>query len=328
MSDPAPTFFQQTWVKVAVAAVLIGGGTSIYKALHPAPKITMENIVALNVSLSTGETASTISDAPACGADGPACMTLLAAYMGSRTGFRADKPDQASCAAVALTLTRDHRGDFAPDSNAWMNMLRVGQGPGVDALRMAVARQMAEAAPNVGVHADDEAAATKLMGEIAKAVPGACNTYAMIARGDALSSFAPEDHPDHSACVQRDLSRRDGPGGRYGNGVFRAAEGAAALWREEERALRMGAGAASPAAKKLIGEKLAIIEPATLKIAIKQVESTEDQMLTALLGDVHADAGIVLWKGDAGAGDAGAGDAGQTQSPGAHPRNPGPKLLP
>jgi hypothetical protein len=113
--------------------------------------------------------------------------------------------------------------------------------------------------------------------------------------------MAPTLHPDHSACVQRDLARRDGPGGTYGSGVFRAAEGAAALWREEERALRMGVANASPGAKKRLTEALAVIEPKTAAISLKKVTSGEDQALNAILGDVHADAGVVLWKPDAGA---------------------------
>ena len=48
----------------------------------------------------------------------------------------------------------------------------------------------------------------------------------------------------------------------------------------------------------------------TLKISLKKVESAEDEMLTMMLGDVHADAGVALWKKpDAGAPDGGTPDA-------------------
>lgn len=305
--EPAPTFWQRPLVRAAIFGAIVAAGVTAYRH-NSAPKISGENIVALNVSLGAG--APKVEDAPACTNDGPACMTALASYMGSKTGFHADKPDQASCAAVAVALVRDHRGDLAPDANAWLTMLKSGQGAGVDALRMAVATEMARVAPDVGVKADDEATATKLIAAVSRSVAGACDTYGAIARGEPLDKMVPELHPDHSACVQRDLSRRDGPGGRYGRDTFRAAEGAAALWREEERALRMGLAASGPNAKKLVTEKLAIIEPATLKISLKKVDSAEDQMLTAMLGDVHADAGVMLWKPDGGAPDGGASDAG------------------
>ncbi len=293
-------------MKAVIFGGIIGAGVTAFRH-NSAPKVVGENIVALNVGLGIG--APKVDDAPACGADGPACLTTLATYMGSRSGFRSDKPDQASCAAVAVTLVRDHRGDLSPDANAWLNMLKSGQGVGVDALRMAVATEMARVAPDVGVRAEDDETAKKIIAAVAHSIPGACDTYAAIARGDALSAMVPELHPDHSACVQRDLSRRDGPGGRYGANIFRAAEGAAALWREEERSLRMGLGASGPNAKKLVTEKLAVIEPITLKISLKKVESAEDEMLTMMLGDVHADAGVALWKADAGTPDGGAPDA-------------------
>ncbi len=294
-------------MKAAIFGGIVAAGVTAYRH-NSAPKVSGENIVALNVSLGAGT--PKVDDAPACGVDGPACLTTLANYMGSRTGFHSDNPDQASCAAMAVALVRDHRGDLASDTNSWLNMLKSGQGAGVDALRMAVATEMARVAPDVGVTANDEATAIKLIAAVAHSVAGACDTYGAIGRGEPLDKMVPELHPDHSACVQRDLSRRDGPGGRYGANIFRAAEGAAALWREEERSLRMGLGASNPNAKKLVTEKLAVIEPLTLKISLKKVESAEDEMLTMMLGDVHADAGVALWKKpDAGAPDGGAPDA-------------------
>lgn len=286
---------------------IAAAGITIYRH-NSTPKVSGENIVALNLSLGSGS--PKVDDAPACNADGAACLTSLADYMGSKSGFHSDKPDQASCAAMAVALVRDHRGDVSPDPTPWLTMLKSGQGAGVDALRMAVATEMARVAPDVGVKAEDEATATKLIAAVAHSVAGACDTYGAIGRREPLDKMVPELHPDHSACVQRDLSRRDGPGGRYGANTFRAAEGAAALWREEERSLRMGLGASGPNAKKLVTEKLAVIEVATMKISLKKVESAEDEMLNAMLGDVHADAGVMLWKGDAGAADGGPPDGG------------------
>ena len=92
-----PTFWQRPLVRAAVFGGIIALGVTAYRR-NSTPAVNGEKIVALNVTLGMG--APKTDDAPACGNDGPACMTSLANYMGSKTGFHADKPDQASCAAV------------------------------------------------------------------------------------------------------------------------------------------------------------------------------------------------------------------------------------
>jgi hypothetical protein len=299
---------QSPWAKAIAAGAVLAIVGYLYRSSQKPPAVTAENIVALNLGLTNGS--PSFEGAPACATPGPACLETLSTYMGSRTGFHADKPDQASCAAVALVITRDKRGDTVPDSNAWLNMLKAGKGVGVDTLRLAVARAMAEKAPDVGQHFDDEQAAKKLLGAVAASIPGACDTYGAIGRGDALETMAPEIHPDHSACVQRDLSRREGPGGRYGSGILRAAEGAAALWRDEERALRMGGNVAAPAVQKVVIDRLAQIEPMTLKMSIKKMEPVDETAMVGFMADVHADAGVFIIKTDGGAPDGGARDGG------------------
>ena len=74
------------------------------------------------------------------------------------------------------------------------------------------------------------------MSDVAAAIPGACATYESLGAGADPDKMPPADSPDHSACVQRDLSRKDGPGATYGQGLFRGAAGALALGRR--RSLR------------------------------------------------------------------------------------------
>ena len=109
---------------------------------------------------------------------------------------------------------------------------------------------------------------------VAARVPGACPTYELLGSGKDNAKLAPELRAEHSTCVQKHLSLRDGPGGRYGSGTFRAAEGAMALWRETERALRQGLEHASPEARASITKDLAVIEPATQRIGLRRDTST------------------------------------------------------
>ncbi len=88
--------------------------------------------------------------------------------------------------------------------------------------------------------------------------------------------------------------------------MLRAAEGAAAVWREEERALRMGLQHMPPDAKAVVEAKLKIIEPATLKISIKKVENADMPAdVSQFMNDVHADAGVFLLPRDGGVPEAG-----------------------
>lgn len=235
------------------------------------------------------------------------CFTQIASALGSKKGFSVAPPDQAAGATVAIVLLRDRRGDWIAHPEHWLAALKVGKGSGLDALRLAVARSMAEAAPLVGRTIEEDKDAQTAMKAVAGAIPGACPTYWLIGSGADPAMLAAEHSAEHSACVQKDLQRREGPGGSYGAGTFRALEGSLALWRETERALRLGLPHAAPAARATIEAKLKTIEAATRSIATKKLASNSPAPVVEMLGDLHADAGVFLWK-DAGAKDGGAGD--------------------
>ena len=247
------------------------------------------------------------------------CLGDIATALGSKKGFAPSPPDQAAAATVALVVLRDRRGDWIAHSDTWLASLKNGSGAGMDALRLAVAYGLAKAAPLVGRHIDDDKTASETLKAIASAIPGACPTYWLIGEGTDSKKLSAELTAEHSACVQHDLKRREGPGGTYGEGTFRALEGALALYRETERALRLGLGKASPEAKATIEKKLVVIEEASGKIATKKFTGDQPVVLN-YLGDVHAEAGIVLWKNkDAGA-EAGAdGGDGTNATPGPAP---------
>lgn len=273
--------------------------------------------------------ASAIEGFPAC-ADAPpvallphqasprdtGCFAEIANALGSKKGFSAKPPDQAATTTAAIVLLRDGRGDWITHPDDWLAALKTGKGAGPDALRMAVARKMAEAAPRVGRRIEEEKDAQEAMKAVAGAVPGACPTYWLLGSGGDPAKIAAEHSADHAACVHRDLGRREGPGASYGTGTFRALEGSLAMWREAERALRLGQVNTGPAAKAIIDTKLRTIEAATQAIAAKKIASASPAAVVAMLGDVHADAGIPLWRdagadggAHAGAGGAGAGAA-------------------
>jgi hypothetical protein len=246
------------------------------------------------------------------------CLSDIANALGSQKGFAPQPPDQAAAATVALLLVRDGRGDLVSHVDLWLSAMKSGKGAGFDALRLAVARKMVETAPLVGRKIDTDAQALETMKGIASAIPGACPTYWMLGSGVEPSTIPPVLSADHSACVHQDLRRREGPGGAYGAGTFRAVEGALAEWREAERALRLGVAQSSPTAKATIERELAIIEPATRANETKKIDATVAVQTLTTLGELHAEAGIMLWKpkdaGADGAADAGAGasDAGAT----------------
>lgn len=231
------------------------------------------------------------------------CLTEIANALGSKSGFTSSPPDQASAGAAALVLLRDGRGDWLGSSDRWLETVKTGKGSGADALRLAIARRMVEAAPVVGKKIDDDKDALAAMKGVAAAVPGACPTYFLLGSGADPNSLSPELTADHSACVQHDLARREGMGSSYGAGTFRALEGSLALWREAERALRLGVASSAPAAQSTLTSKLATIEKATRDIAAKKLPGTVKQQSLETLGAVHADAGVILWK-DAGTVDA------------------------
>lgn len=228
------------------------------------------------------------------------CLSDIANALGSKKGFVPLPPDHAANATAALVLVRDGRGDWIAHSDIWLGAAKAAKGAGADALRLAIARRMAEAAPLVGRTIDTDADARAAMKAVAGAIPGACPTYWLLGAGADPKSLAPELSAEHSACVQKDLSRREGLGASYGEGVFRALEGSLALWRESERALRRGAAVSAPNVKDVVEKKLAIIEDATKKNDTKKLADTTSRAAVEMMGEVHADAGVVLWK-DAGA---------------------------
>jgi hypothetical protein len=238
-----------------------------------------------------------------------ACFAQIATALGSKKGFSATPPDHAATTTIAIVMLRDGRGDWVAHSDIWLGSLKGGRGAGPDALRLAVARRMVEAAPLVGRKIEEEKDALAALKAVAGAIPGACPTYWLLGSGTDPATLAAEHTADHAACVQKDLQRREGAGGSYGEGTFRALEGSLALWRDTERMLRLGLPNAGPAAKAIIEAKLKVIEPATQAIATKKMANVVPAPVLAALGEVHADAGMILWK-DAGAKDGGGADAG------------------
>lgn len=236
------------------------------------------------------------------------CLSDIANALGSKQGFSPSPPDHAAAATAALVLLRDGRGDWLAHPDTWLNDVKNGKGTGHDALRLAIARKMADAAPAVGRPIDDDGTATAAMKVIVGAIPGACPTYWLLGSG-APAPIPPEFSAAHSACVQRDLSRREGPGASYGEGNLRATEGALALWRETERALRLGLSNTAPGPKAVLERKLTIIEGATRKIETKKLPPASVAVLN-YMGEIHAEAGITILNPiDAGADGGGSGDA-------------------
>jgi hypothetical protein len=78
----------------------------------------------------------------------------------------------------------------------------------------------------------------------------------------------PPKEPDRDPCVQRDLERKDGPGAAYGHGVWRAAAGAMALWKDEARALRTGLDYAEVVVRPVLEARLAVIDAATARMEL------------------------------------------------------------
>lgn len=232
------------------------------------------------------------------------CLSDIANALGSKRGFVTNPPDHAAATTAALVLTRDGRGDWLAHSNEWLVDLKRGDGVGHDALRLAVARKMAEGASAIGRTIDDEATARAAMKAVVAAVPGACPTYWLLGAGVDPKTIPVDLSADHSACVHEDLKLREGPGASYGEGLFRAVEGALALWRETERALRIGLPLAAPRSKVTLEKKLAAIEAATRRIETTKLPPTPASVLEAM-SELHAEAGIeLLGSRDAGAPDA------------------------
>ncbi|MBX3204717.1 MAG: hypothetical protein KF764_06590 [Labilithrix sp.] len=292
-------------------ALVATTGLALLAALVGGCKGPMAKIEAVRDALVTDD-AAPIREAtagyPTCGDEPPVavalgkpgprdagCLSEIANALGSKQGFVPNPPDHAAATTAALVITRDGRGDWLAHADMWLADLKNGKGTGHDALRLAVARKMAEGAPDVGRKIDDDATARAAMKAVVAAIPGACPTYWLLGSGADPQTIPVDLTADHAACVQRDLARREGPGASYGTGHLRAAEGALSLWREAERALRLGLALAEPGPKAVLAKKLATIEAATRKIETTKLATVPADVL-AYMGEVHAEAGVVIVK--------------------------------
>jgi hypothetical protein len=257
-------------------------------------------VEALRDALIGGSVSSAVAGAPACApATGPApsaCLASIATWFGSKTGFRTDPPDQASAATAALAVSRDGRGEEVGIPEAWLFVIESGEGPGADALRLAVSGRMASDAPALGHAMDAEADARALMKAVAASVPGACDTYALLGSGADGATLPPQQRADHSPCVQKDLERSSGPAehGQYGFGTWRGAEGALALWKDAASALHGGAGKSDKKVQAALATRLAGIDAALGKIALKKLPPPVD--ISRFASEMHTnpqvDAGV------------------------------------
>ena len=242
--------------------------------------------------------APSFEGAPTCAPTGQGCAEKLARYFGSKDGFNGLKPDQASSGAVSVLLLRDHRGDFAlmgaaSKTDVWLTVMRNGKGAGVDMLRLAVFRRAEEVSPRLAKSWDNDAALAPFFADIASVVPGTCRTYGLMGAGKTSELLAATDDADHSACVQADLSRRDGPGPLYGEGAFRAAAGALAAYRDALHALRIGLPHMAPSVSKVIEGSLLKLEVESDKIVLKKVVRPGSDAAQHL-ANVHALAGAPM----------------------------------
>ena len=167
--------------------------------------------------------------------------------------------------------------------------------PNADALRLATALEMNRVADKHAHAIDSDADARAFLADVAASIPGACKTYELLGAGADPDAMPVVESPDHSACVQRDLARKEGPGGGYGQGLFRAVAGALALWKSAASALQEGAPLTSGDAKSALDARLATIDAATPKIVPKVVAApagnTWGQMETEHQTPLGGDAG-------------------------------------
>lgn len=204
-------------------------------------------------------------------ADRATCAKDVATALGGT--YDDKKPDQISAGAAAVVIARDAHGDDLGSPDVWLAATRKAKGAGADALRLAVALRMSERADKHAKMIDDDAAARAFMGDVAAAIPGACATYEGLASGSDPDKMDPVASPDHSACVQRDLSRKDGPGPAYGQGIFRGAAGALASWKETLAALHEGSALMTGRSKEVLDKRLSTIDAATAKMSTKKVDA-------------------------------------------------------
>jgi len=197
------------------------------------------------------------------------CASNVAEAIGAK--FDDKKPDQVSAAAVAVVVARDHHGSDVAFPEVWLAAMRIAKGPGADALRLAVALEMSKRANKHARPLDTDVDGRAFLADVASVLPGACKTYATLGSGVDPSAMPAEDSPDHSACVQHDLMRKDAPGAAYGQGLFRGVAGGLALWKEALAALHTGAAQMDGTYRQALDVRLAVVDAATLKIVPKAV---------------------------------------------------------
>jgi hypothetical protein len=185
--------------------------------------------------------------------------------------FDEKKPDQVSAAAVAIVVARDHHGSDVGSPEVWLAAMRRAAGPGADALRLAVALEMSRTVSKDARALETDEDGQGFVLHVAAAIPGACNTYDLLGAGKNPDTMPPQDSPDHSACVQNDLARKDGPGSSYGQGLFRAAAGALALWKAALSALHEGSGQMQGTSRAALDQRLVTLDAETAKIVPKTV---------------------------------------------------------
>jgi hypothetical protein len=286
---------------------------------HPYRKIAFANAraVALTLVLSCKKDAmapiknletallngTTLPELPACSvASLPQCRDALARALGARTGFNAANPDQASSAAMAVMLVRDHRGELAePESDAWLLVLRSGRGVGPDALRLATVKQLETVLPELAREWRGDVELRTFLKGVAAVSPGTCQTYRLVGEGAADASIPAQLHWRSSACVHHDLGKRDGLNVAYApDPASRCSAGARAALFETVRALRAGTAQAAPAVKARMETKLASLEQLSEHVKLVLPDAERDG-IQEHLGTVHSEVGIELWKRDAGA---------------------------
>jgi len=207
---------------------------------------------------------------PACNVRAT-CARDIATAIGAP--FDDKRPDQVSAAAVAVVVARDHHGSDVPEPHIWLASIGKAKGSGADALRLAVALEMSSVAGKHSHAIDTDEDARAFLADVAAAIPGACNTYAALGEGKPEGSLLLDETPDHSPCVQHDLSRKDGPGPTYGEGLFRAVAGALALWKAELAALHEGSALMDGRPKAALEARLIALDDATPKILPKTVSA-------------------------------------------------------
>lgn len=189
---------------------------------------------------------SEVSDLPRCAEldDAPRqrCLESMATMFGTKEGFSATSPNQASAGVVVTLVLRDRAGYVVPSPKTWSAALEKSEGRGGNVLRFGIARAMADVKAEVAAAPNGDEAMRATLRAISGAVPGACITYRLLAEGKDPRTLPPADRPEHSPCVQADLARPGALGATFGTGLARAVAGAQSAWRATLAQIRTGAG--------------------------------------------------------------------------------------